>query len=381
MKKQKICIIGGSLTGLVTAISLSRLNCDIELITGNANQNLKSNRTIAISENNFYFLNKLNICKSFKKETWPCSIMKLYTEIKNNKFSEIFELNNDKKQKKILYMIENSKITKLMLDKIKEIKSISVIKNEKIYEIKNSGLLKSVKFNGNNSKYNLIIICTGNNSDLVKNTFSDQTIENSYKEISITTILKHNSFENNMIRQIFLKDEILALLPISNTKTSIVWSVKNNTKKNDLIVKKKIKFYTKNYLKNITFVANIEYKDLNFLIRNKYYQDRTLLFGDALHVIHPFVGQGFNMVLRDLVYLEQILRKKINLGLDIGSSDILQEYSNGAQPRNFVFSTSVDLLKKSFSHKKLRNYTLKILNKSNFAKDIFVNIADKGFQF
>ena len=119
---------------------------------------------------------------------------------------------------------------KLMLDKIKEIKSISVIKNEKIYEIKNSGLLKSVKFNGNNSKYNLIIICTGNNSDLVKNTFSDQTIENSYKEISITTILKHNSFENNMIRQIFLKDEILALLPISNTKTSIVWTIKEHMK-------------------------------------------------------------------------------------------------------------------------------------------------------
>ena len=32
MKKQKICVIGGSLTGLVTAISLSKLNCEIDLI-------------------------------------------------------------------------------------------------------------------------------------------------------------------------------------------------------------------------------------------------------------------------------------------------------------------------------------------------------------
>ena len=39
MKKQKICIIGGGLTGLVTAISLSKLNCSIDLITGNAVQN------------------------------------------------------------------------------------------------------------------------------------------------------------------------------------------------------------------------------------------------------------------------------------------------------------------------------------------------------
>ena len=61
MKKQKICIIGGSLTGLVTAISLSKLNCQIDLITGTLERNSKSSRTIAISENNFKFLDKLNI--------------------------------------------------------------------------------------------------------------------------------------------------------------------------------------------------------------------------------------------------------------------------------------------------------------------------------
>ena len=90
MKKQKICIIGGSLTGLVTAISLSKLNCEIDLIAGDPDKNLKTNRTIAVSENNFDFLKKLNINKYLRKEIWPCSIMKLYTESKNKKFSEIF---------------------------------------------------------------------------------------------------------------------------------------------------------------------------------------------------------------------------------------------------------------------------------------------------
>ena len=382
MEKQKICIIGGNLTGLVTAIALSKLNCQIDLITGNANLNHKSNRTIAISEDNFDFLNKLNIKKSLKKEMWPCSIMKLYTEIRNEKFSKIFELNNDNKQKKVFYMLENSKIIKFMISKIKQIKSISIKSNEKISEISTSGLLKSVKINNNKFKYNLIIICAGNNSRLVKNIFNDQIIENSYKETSISTILTHSSLKNNTARQIFLDDEILALLPISNTKTAIVWSIKETTKeKNNLLLRKKIKFYAKNYLKNVTFTTNIEYKDLKFLIRNQYFQDRTLLFGDALHVLHPFVGQGFNMTLRDLASLKKILSKKINLGLDIGSSDILSEFSNETKPRNFAFSICVDFLKNSFSSKKLRNDVLKILNKSNFAKDILFNIADKGFKF
>ena len=382
MEKQKICIIGGNLTGLVTAIALSKLNCQIDLITGNANQNYQSNRTIAVSENNFDFLNKLNIKKSLIKEMWPCSIMKLYTEIKNEKFSKVFELNNDNKQKKVFYMIKDSKIMKLMTSKIRQIKSISIKSHEKISEIFTSGLLKSVKINNNKFKFNLIIICTGNNSSLVKNIFSNQIIENSYKEISITTILNHSSLKNNTVRQIFLDNGILALLPISNTKTSIVWSIKENIKeKNNFLLKKKIKFYVKNYLKDIKFATNIEYKNLKFLIRNKYFQDRTLLFGDALHVVHPFAGQGFNMTLRDLASLEKILNKKINLGLDIGSLDILSEFSDEIKPRNFAFSIGVDFLKNLLSFKKLRNNALKILNRSNFAKDIFFNIADKGFKF
>ncbi len=92
------------------------------------------------------------------------------------------------------------------------------------------------------------------------------------------------------------------------------------------------------------------------------------------------------MTLRDLDSLNSILEKKINLGLDIGSSDILFEFSNEIKSRNFVFSISVDILKNSFSinnsyFKKIRNSILNTLNKNDFCKDIFFNIADKGFKF
>ena len=85
-------------------------------------------------------------------------------------------------------------------------------------------------------------------------------------------------------------------------------------------------------------------------------------------------------------YLEKTLSNKINLGLDIGSSDILSEFSNVTKPRNFVYSISIDFLKTFFSFqnsqlKKFRNKIIKNLNKSNFAKDIFYNLADKGLKF
>ena len=97
--------------------------------------------------------------------------------------------------------------------------------------------------------------------------------------------------------------------------------------------------------------------------------------------MHPFVGQSFNMTLRDLRCLEKILEEKINLGLDIGSSDVLSEFSNEAKPRNFSFSIGTDLLKNALPFKKIRNDIFKILNKSNFAKDVVFDVANRGFRF
>ena len=151
--------------------------------------------------------------------------------------------------------------------------------------------------------------------------------------------------------------------------------------KDNFFLKNKIIFYASRYLKNIKLAAEIEKKDLNLLIRNKYFLERTLLFGDALHLMHPFVGQSFNMTLRDLKCLQKILIDKINLGFDIGSYDVLSEFSNETKPRNFSFSVGSDLLKSVLSFKKARNDIFKILNKSNFAKDIVFNVANKGFRF
>ena len=394
MEKQKICIVGGGLTGLITAITLSKLNIKVDLVSDfNNKSNIKSNRTTAISQKNYDFLEKLNIFKFSKKEFWPCQEMKLYTKNNEEKFVEIFDIKkNEKNNKRILYMINNNILIKNKLREINNCSSIKLTTKKKVSGISASGFLKTIRFKEtNNSKYNLIILCTGNNSNLTKAVFSNQSYGHSYNETSITTVLKHNRCNNNIARQVFLDDEIFALLPISESETSVVWTIKRNTinkSKNilDSLLKKKIENYINNFYQNIKFSSKLELKDINFLIRKKYFEDRVLLFGDALHQVHPLAGQGFNMILRDLTYLKKILSEKTSLGLDIGNSDTLSEFSNVTQPRNFAYSIGIDLIKNSFSFenyivKNFRNKIISDLNKIHFAKNIFYNIADKGLKF
>ena len=53
-------------------------------------------------------------------------------------------------------------------------------------------------------------------------------------------------------------------------------------------------------------------------------------------MVHPIVGQGFNMTLRDLISLEKHIKNKVDLGLDIGDSSILSEFTDKIKPTNFI---------------------------------------------
>ena len=56
MKKHKICIVGGGLTGLISALVLSERGLDIDLILENNTSKNKDLRVTAISEKNVEFL-------------------------------------------------------------------------------------------------------------------------------------------------------------------------------------------------------------------------------------------------------------------------------------------------------------------------------------
>jgi len=234
-------------------------------------------------------------------------------------------------------------------------------------------------------------MCTGSNSHLSKKISKNNDLQYSYNEASFTTIIQHEPMNNNIVRQIFLDNEIFALLPISKNKTSIVLTVKKKIidtykEKKQFFIKRNIINYSKNFFKRVKLVSKIESKDLIFFLKKKYFKNRILLFGDALHIVHPLAGQGFNMILRDLISLEKILKNKIKLGLDIGSSNVLSEFSTTMQPRNLIYSVGIDFFKNFFTIKKNllkepRNKIVKALGKNKILKSVFFNLANEGFKF
>src|SRR5262249_38217591 len=65
---------------------------------------------------------------------------------------------------------------------------------------------------------------------------------------------------------------------------------------------------------------------LGLIQAERYAAQRLALIGDAAHVIHPIAGQGWNLGVRDIAALAELLVDAHRLGLDLGSSDLLRRY-------------------------------------------------------
>lgn len=358
----KVCIIGDGLVSLTLANVLIKKDIFVDIIVSNKNNRYNQSRTLGISKSNIDYFN--NEIFNISPILWKIKKIKIYSEKYYKK--ELLQFDNENRE--IFSITKNSQLQKLLLRKLKKSKFIkfkSKLNNFKISK----------------DKYKLVINSDPTNSYIKK--FFSKKIEKKYNSLAYTTLIRHEKIKNDTAFQNFTKNGPLAFLPISNTETSIVYSLKSLKRKNTFEMNNLIKKYNPIYsIKKINSWSTFELKVSS--LRN-YYKDNILAFGDLLHKIHPLAGQGFNMSLRDIKLLSDLIDEKIYLGLDLDSS-ICQQFQKKSKDKNLIFSIGIDWIYELFNlENKIKS---NILNKSiNFiGKNTTINTflkksADTGIKY
>ena len=363
MKKQRICIVGDGLSGLLSAIALNSLsNLEVHLIA-KKNKRLNDKRTTAISSSNFNFFKDI-MSKLDKKLFWPSKKINLFYETNDQKINF---LNFSEDKNNLMYVFENDKIKEVLLKEIKKQK-IKIIQ-------KNITKLSDL------DAYELKILCLGRQSKIYQNIINSRSIDKDYKEIALTGYVKHNLKEVST-SQFFLKEGPLAILPFSKNNFSFVWSVKKE------FIKKNIRFVLASKISELLQVnkkiniTNIQSYPLTLNLKRTYYKNDTLILGEGLHTIHPVAGQGFNLVIRDIKKLNEVLKYYSSLGISIKSSSALEDFSNNRKSENIITGLGIDLTHNFFKQNKflepLKEVILKNVSKNNTLKKISKFISNRG---
>ena len=359
-----VCLLGNGLTNIVLAKNLVKKKINVDLFYRKKIPENNSVRTIGITQENVNFLKK-NVF-DVEKRLWSINNIKIFNEF--NKNIEI--LNFDSFNESRISIVKNNEIYSLIE------KSLIKEKNFSKKIIKNNSFYSSIILN---KKYDLIINSELNNE--ISKKFFFNKIYKKYNSSAYTTIIKHEKCINKTAVQIFTKNGPLAFLPLSETETSIVFSILENK---NLINKKKLKDLIFKYNNQYQIKSFYKFKKFNlkFSFLRNYYHNNILCFGDNLHQIHPLAGQGFNMTIRDIKMLSQLIDERLELGLPLDSS-VSKKFEEKIKHLNFIFGFGIDSINEFFyfDNKLENNYSnkiFKLLGKNKFFINYISKLANRG---
>lgn len=177
----------------------------------------------------------------------------------------------------------------------------------------------------------LLIGADGTQSQVATVAGISQNMARQYGQTAIITNIQVQQSHQNRAFERFTEEGPLALLPMQNNLMSLVWCVK----------------YPDELMQadEHTFLTRLQHRfgwrlgkfqqcgkrfayPLNLFYAEKHIQSRIALIGNAAQTLHPIAGQGFNLGIRDVITLTEVLAQAYRRRQDLGDYALLQQYEN-----------------------------------------------------
>ena len=387
MTDYDVAIIGGGLAGLSLAILLGQQGWTVVCIDkGVTSTHIDKNydiRTTAISWGSRNLLKHAGIwslledksqCISrilIKDEDSPIDLDFNAIEIGEEGFG---------------WIVDNRDLRLALLEKIKDIKTITHKTGHSVNDFKHNKDTVSVKLeNGLEMSARLVIGADGRNS-FTRDSMGIGTWQKDYKQCAIVCLIEHEKSHQGLALEHFRSQGPFAVLPFTDTLTNkhrsaIVWTVDQNEADKWLqcsneVFNAALQTRCGNLYGSVTVSGGRAAWPLTLNKAYKYIDQRMALVAEAAHGIHPIAGQGLNMSLRDIAALTELLKD----AKDPGDANILSKYQKLRMGDNLSMAIATDGLNALFglnipAIRALRRFGLHTVSRLPFAKKIFMKQA------
>ncbi len=176
----------------------------------------------------------------------------------------------------------------------------------------------------------LIVAADGSHS-ATRELLNIETQQKNYQQAAIIAQVESNQAHHHTAFEYLTQNGPLAILPREGNQRGLIWSV-NENELADLMQLSDTEFLTKlqkiigyraGQLVAITPRASYP---LQLITTQNPLRAGFILLGNAAHTLHPLAGQGFNLALRDVAALAEVLETARERYQQIGDISVLEKY-------------------------------------------------------
>ncbi|WP_145506645.1 2-octaprenyl-6-methoxyphenyl hydroxylase [Yersinia alsatica] len=186
--------------------------------------------------------------------------------------------------------------------------------------------------NGQQLSGKLLVAADGSHSALAQ-ACNIQWQQQDYQQIAVIANVTTSELPNGRAFERFTRNGPLALLPMSQGRSSLVWCHAKEDKQqvdswNDARFIAELQRAFGWRLGKILHAGKRHSYPLQLLTASRHVSHRLALVGNAAQTLHPIAGQGFNLGLRDVMSLAETIAQA---GKDPGDYEVLSQYQQRRQ--------------------------------------------------
>ena len=360
-KTYDIIVGGGGIIGSVMALALAEHGLTVALVDETslyAQPNKEfDGRAYALSKTTVKMLSVLGMWKKLLKTAQPILDMKVSDGIAGEgafPFYMHFD-HRDLESGPIAYMVEDRFLRASLLEEVSRNTKISKFFDSKIVNQNANPGYVEVQITNNCKVYGKLLVGSdGRTSRIAERSGIKRNIFD-YQQTGIVCAVSHEKDHLGEAHQFFMPSGPLAILPLKNKISSIVWTEENEeanhlqTLGDDLFLEE-LKGRFGNFRGEITLKGQRYFFPLSLSISKKLVADRIALVGDSAHAVHPIAGQGLNLGMRDVASLVEIITLARRCGEDFGTISVLNRYSTWRDFDRLTLYSFTHLVNKFFSN-------------------------------
>lgn len=189
---------------------------------------------------------------------------------------------------------------------------------------------------GTQSLTSTLVVAADGGSSQVRHLLAIRTAERDYQQTAIIANITPEKPHRHIAYERFTRHGPLALLPMPDNRCAMVWTrapddAERLLQAGDDEFLAELQACFGRRLGRLLTVGKRHSYPLQLIQAQEQVRPRLALIGNAAHTLHPIAGQGFNLGLRDVATLAQILVDARRAGQDPGSLETLEGYARWRQ--------------------------------------------------